>query len=276
MSIEQLPEVRELVSVSSWLAQKGWSEAGSGNISIRLPQLPDGVDPMPTLPAIDLPMQVPELTGRILMITAAGSRAREMETRLAEGIGLFQVAASGKQMSCLWGNPRVTSELPAHLAIQAKLVESRPNHLVVLHTHPANLIALTHLARLQDSRAISEALLRMQSEAHILFPEGIHYVPYSTPGSVELGQRSAEALETAQVLLWHMHGAVATGETLSRALDYLEYVDKMAEVYWILRSAGVHPRGMRDEDIRSALEHFNLWERHLAAQSMLERMLSRS
>lgn len=275
MTIEQLSEVRELVSVSTWLAQKGWSEAGSGNISIRLSGLPEGLEGLPSTPPIDLPMAVPDLAGRTLLITAAGSRAREMETRLEDSVGLFQVAAAGAQMTCLWGNRGVTSELPAHLAIQEKLFQSRPNHRVVLHSHPANLIALTHLARLQDSRAISEALLRMQSEAHLLFPEGIHYVPYSTPGSVELGRRSAELLEVAQVLLWHMHGAVATGETLSRALDYLEYIDKMAEIYWILRQAGVHPRGMRDEDIRSSLEHFNLWERHLASRSMLQRMLER-
>jgi ribulose-5-phosphate 4-epimerase/fuculose-1-phosphate aldolase len=72
-----------------------------------------------------------------------------------------------------------------------------------------------------------------------------------------------------------MHGAVATGESLSRALDYLEYIDKMAEIYWILRAAGVHPRGMRDEDIQSSLKHFNLWERHLQSMTALERSLSR-
>ncbi len=272
--IELLPELRELVTVSTWLAQKGWSEAGSGNISIRIAQ-PSGEIAAPAKLPIDIPAAVPQLAGRYLLITAAGSRAREMQTRLAESVGLFQIGPAGNQMTCLWGNPAATSELPAHLSIQAKLVESRPQHLVVLHSHPANLIALTHMARLQDSRAISEALLRMQSEAHLLFPDGIRYVPYSTPGSAELGIRSAEALENAQVLLWHMHGAVATGETLSRALDYLEYIDKMAEIYWILRSAGLQPRGMRDEDIRSSLQHFNLWERHLASKSMLERILNR-
>ncbi|MFQ5932049.1 MAG: class II aldolase/adducin family protein, partial [Nitrospiraceae bacterium] len=159
----------------------------------------------------------------------------------------------------------------AHTAIQEMLARKRVGHRVVLHTHPANLIALTHLPRLQDSRAISDALLRMQSEAHMLFPDGLRYLSYGTPGSVELGTRSADALQDTNVLLWHMHGAIATGETLSRALDYLEYIDKMAEVYWILRSAGVNPRGMRDEDIQSSLEHFELWERHRQSASKLDR-----
>ncbi|MFQ5944512.1 MAG: rhamnulose-1-phosphate aldolase, partial [Anaerolineales bacterium] len=257
--IETIPEVRELIKVSSWLAQKGWSEAGSGNISIRFDPLPSGLENMVPGQPTRMPMVAPKMGGRYLLVTASGSRAREMETELESSVGLFNVMRGGQDMVCVWGNPNATSEFAAHIAIQEKLVEIRPEDRVVLHTHPANLIALTHLPRLQDSRAISEALLRMQSEAHMLFPDGLRYVQYSTPGSVELGIRSGEELERSRVLLWHMHGAVATGESLSRALDYLEYVDKMAEIYWILRSAGVHPRGMRDEDVQSSLKHFNLW-----------------
>ena len=272
---EAIPEVRELVKVSSWLAQKGWSEAGSGNISVRFDRLPSVLDELKPGQLRRLPLVAPRLEDRYLLVTASGSRAREMEAELGLGAGLFHVMHGGEEMECLWGNPEATSELAAHVAIQQTLVEIRPEDRAVLHTHPGNLIALTHLPRMQDSRAISEALLRMQSEAHMLFPDGLRYMPYSTPGSVELGRRSAEALERARVLFWHMHGAVATGESLSRALDYLEYIDKMAEIYWILRSAGVHPRGMRSDDIESSLKHFNLWDRHLQSTSMLERLLNR-
>jgi rhamnulose-1-phosphate aldolase len=273
--VETIPEVMEFVKVSTWLAQKGWSEAGSGNISIRFDRLPAVLDePRPGQPR-PLPLAASRLADRYLLVTAAGSRAREMEAELELGVGLYRVMPGGDEMVCLWGNPEPTSELAAHVAIQQKLVEIRPEDRAVLHTHPANLISLTHLPRMQESRAISEALLGMQSEAHSLFPDGLRYVPYSTPGSVELGRRSAEELERGRVLFWHMHGAVATGESLSRALDYLEYVDKMAEIYWILRRAGVHPRGMRSEDIESSLRHFDLWERHLQSMSTLERHLKR-
>jgi rhamnulose-1-phosphate aldolase len=273
--IDTIPEVRELKKVSTWMAQKGWSEAGSGNISIRFDKLPSELEGLAPGQPRRLPMAASRLGGRYLLVTSTGSRAREMETELERSVGLFNIMQGGQEMVGVWGNPEATSELAAHIAIQEKLVEIRPEDRVVLHTHPANLIALTHLPRLQDSRSISEALLRMQSEAHMLFPDGLRYVQYSTPGSVELGARSADELERARVLLWHMHGAVATGETLSRALDYLEYIDKMAEIYWILRSAGVHPRGMRDEDIQSSLKHFNLWDRHLESMSALERILNR-
>ena len=272
---ETIPEIRELVKVSSWLAQKGWSEAGSGNISIRFDQLPPGLENLESAQPLRLPSGAPKLGGHYVLVTAAGGRAREMDTELERSAGLFNVMQGGQDMVCVWGNSQATSELAAHIAIQEKLVEIRPEDRVVLHTHPANLIALTHLPRLQDSRAMSDALLRLQSEAHMLFPDGLRYVPYSTPGSVELGATSAEELENSRVLLWHMHGAVATGETLSRALDYLEYIDKMAEIYWILRSAGVHPRGMKDEDIQSSLQHFNLWERHLHSMTALERAINR-
>ncbi len=269
--VEASHEVRELVKVSRWLARKGWSEAGSGNISIRFDQPPSGVDELEPGRPRRLPLAAPRLGDHYLLLTSAGSRAREMEDELELGLGLFHVKHSGEEMVCLWGNPEVTSELAAHIAVQQKLVEIRPEDRAVLHTHPANLIALTHLPRMQDSRALSQALLGMQSEAHIHFPDGLRYVPYGTAGSVDLGRRSAEALGRARVLFWHMHGAVATGESLSRALDYLEYVDKMAQIYWLLRSAGVRPRGMRIKDIQSSLMHFNLWERHCESMSPLER-----
>ena len=269
--VEATPEVRELVRVSSWLARKGWSEAGSGNISIRFDQPLSGVDELEPGRALRLPLAAPRLEGRYLLLTSSGSRAREMEDEPARGLGLFHVMHGGEQMVCLWGNPEATSELAAHVAIQQMLVEIRPQEHAVLHTHPGNLIALTHLPRMQGSRGLSEALLGMQSEAHVLFPDGLRYVPYTTPGSASLGRRSAEALERARVLLWHMHGAVATGESLSRALDSLEYVDKMAQIYWLLRSAGVCPRGMRVKDIRNSLTHFNLWERHCESMLGLER-----
>ncbi len=235
-------EATQLGKVSSWLSQKGWSEAASGNISIRFDELPSELRQLEAGQPRPLPLPTPNLSGRYLLVTSAGSRARDLEGNLERNAGLFQILQGGREMACLWGNPRATSELAAHLAIQHKLVEVRPQERATLHTHPPKLIALTHLPQLQDSRALSDALLGMQSEARLLFPQGLQYVPYSLAGSVELANRSAEAAERSRLMLWHMHGALATGESLPLALDLLEYVDKMAEIYWIVRSASAPPR----------------------------------
>lgn len=240
--IPAILEATQLGTVSSWLSQKGWSEAASGNISIRFDELPSELKHLEAGLPRPLPFSTPNLSGRYLLVTSTGSRARELERNLEGGAGLFQILQGGREMACLWGNPRPTSELAAHLAIQHKLIEVRPEERAILHTHPPNLIALTHLAQLQDSQALSDALLGMQSEARLLFPQGLQYVPPGPAGSVELAHRSAEAAERARLMLWHMHGALATGESLPLALDLLEYVDKMAEIYWIVRSASAPPR----------------------------------
>jgi rhamnulose-1-phosphate aldolase len=269
--IEALPETRELMKVSGWLARRGWSEAGSGNISIRFDHVPDELDEAHPVATRPLPLLADRLGGCYLLITSTGSRARDIENELEPGAGLFHIPRGGESMSCVWGNSETTSELAAHIAIHQMLVEARPRDRAVLHTHPANLIALTHLPAMQNSRSLSDALLGMQSEAHVRFPDGLRYVPYSTAGSVELGPWSAEALKRSRVVIWHMHGAASTGESLSDALDNLEYVDKMAEIYWLLRSAGEKPSGMHHRDIESALKHFGLWQRHLESKSMPER-----
>jgi rhamnulose-1-phosphate aldolase len=261
-SLDALPEVIELGRVSGWLARKGWSEAGSGNLSLRFDSPSVRLDGLPAGPPIDLPLVVPRLSGCHLLLTARGSRARELEAQVEPGAGVFRVLAGGRQVACLWGNPQASSEWAAHLAIHQMLIDLRPAERGVLHTHPADLIALTHLPELQDSRALSRTLLAMQSEAHVLFPEGLRYVPYSTAGTISLAEQTAQALEGARVAFWHLHGVVATGETLTGALDSIEYLDKMAQVYWRLRSCGASVDGMSDEQVERALRHFGLWDRH--------------
>ena len=101
--IEALPETRELMKVSGWLAQRGWSEAGSGNISIRFDHLPGGLDighPVATRP---LPLLADRLGGCYLLITSTGSRARDVENELEPGAGLFHIPRGGELMSCICG-----------------------------------------------------------------------------------------------------------------------------------------------------------------------------
>jgi rhamnulose-1-phosphate aldolase len=266
-----LPEVEELARVSTWLAQKGWSEAGSGNLSIRLNPPPDWTPTMESAQPQPLPLHVVGLSGCWLLITSAGSRARETAEAPAACSGIFRVLADGKAMACVWGNSQVTSEVAAHLAVHQMLLKHRPEDRAVLHSHPASLIALTHVAELQDSLALSRALLGMQSEAHVRFPDGLRFIPYSPAGSIEIATHTAQALEQACVALWYAHGAIATGPTLTSALDALEYVDKMAQIYWQLRSAGEPTGGMRREEIEASLEHFGLWDRHQQSLAALRK-----
>lgn len=265
----KIPELSDASRVVSWLAKLGWSEASGGNFSTRISTLPEAMEDLSGATPQSLPFAVPALGGETLLISAAGGRAREFAADPKAGCGIFWILRGGEEFTCLWGNKAPTSELAAHLAIHAMLLEARPTHRAILHTHPTNLIAITHIPELEDERRMSDHLLRIQSEARLYFPEGLSHLEYHLPGSREMGDASAEALRRTSVALWRFHGAIATGETLSHALDHLEIVEKTAEIYLRLRSAGIDPRGMSDEDLARSLRHFGLWERY-ANSSALE------
>jgi ribulose-5-phosphate 4-epimerase/fuculose-1-phosphate aldolase len=63
--LNTIPEVQELVKVSTWLAQKGWSEAGSGNISVRFDQLPPGLENLESGQPMRLPSGAPKMGGAL-------------------------------------------------------------------------------------------------------------------------------------------------------------------------------------------------------------------
>ncbi len=260
-----LPELKEIARISGWLTRWQWSEAAGGNFSIRLDDIPSELKDLPEGPPQSLPVATPKLSGSYLLVSGGGTRARDIAEDPAAGVGLYRVLPGGQSYVWLAGNNRPTSELPSHLAIHHALLDARPAHRAVVHTHPPNIIALTHLPEFRDGRQLSDTLFRMQSEARLLLPEGAALLPYHLPGSLELGLASAEAARHHFVVLWQMHGALATGQTLSQAVDHLEIVDKAARIYWTVTGAGRKPIGMSDAEIERSLKHFGRWERYQTA-----------
>ena len=260
--LDALPETVESQRVAHWLALHGWSEGSGGNFSVRLEALPESLAGLRGGPKVALPVAVPSLGGRYLLVTGTGTRARDIAVAPHEGLGLFRIAPDGASYTFLVGNDRPTSEMPSHLAIHAALVETRPDHRAIVHTHPSRLIAATHLPEFEDSARMADVLLRLQSEALLHLPDGSVVLPYHLPGSLELGLASAEAVRRCEVVIWRYHGALATGRSLDSALDTLEYLDKTAEVYWTLRSAGIVPQGIPAGAVEQALRAFGRWERY--------------
>ncbi|NIM95490.1 MAG: rhamnulose-1-phosphate aldolase [Anaerolineales bacterium] len=264
-TIQSIPAIEDACRISHWLAHWHWSEGSGGNFSLRMDKLPEEAHALSGETPRPLPITVPSMGGSSLLISGRGTRARDIAADPKANLGLYWIIQGGEEITCLWGNCEPTSELPSHLAIHETLLEIRPSHKAVLHTHPPNLIALTHLQEFQDSFHLSDVLLRMQSEARIHLPEGIALLPYYLPGSLDLGLASVEALRRHSLLLWHMHGALTTGETLSNALDQMEVADKAAEIFWLLASAGRKSDGISNEDMKAALQHFDLWDRYLSS-----------
>ena len=251
-------ELLDFKNTATWLAQRGWSEAAGGNLSVRL-DMPGSLHEDDHIP---LPFPMPHLAGKALLLTGSGTRAREISEAPEPHIGLYLISDDGAQYGWIAGNHNPSMELPAHCAIHNALEEFRPEDKAIMHTHPASLIALCHVKGFDNSKAISDKILSLQSEARLILPEGIGFVDHELPGSLELGIKSAEQVKNHHLVLWQLHGCLATGTTLAHAFDLMEVFEKSARVYWQLRAAGIDPKGIPETDIKDILTAFGRLDRY--------------
>jgi len=100
-----------------------------------------------------------------------------------------------------------------HVAIYKR----RPDVGAVVHTHD---VLPTVLADGIDPSVLSEA------EAYL--GSGIAVVPYIQPGTAELAEAVASALERSNVAVLKRHGLVAVGRDLAEAVNRIEVAADLA------------------------------------------------
>jgi len=236
------------------LAQRGWSEASGGNISIRVKtDFPEsGGRRMP------VPIPVPELVGETFIFTRSGSRMRDIAVNPEPGLCLIRMLKGGNYCTVFPDDAEPTSELAAHLLSQAVLKTERPEFTAVLHTQPTKLVALTHITEFRDTQLLNEVLFRMHPETAVILPERTVIVPYEVPGSNALAEKTAHVLVDRRVVIWEKHGTVSIGRTLSEALDYVEILEKAAEIYLLAASTNRGPEGLTEEAMERTLRAFGM------------------
>jgi rhamnulose-1-phosphate aldolase len=233
--------------VAGILSARGWAEGSAGNITVRLAAAPPA-DRLPVVATQSLAEHVPGIGGAVFLSSATGTRMGD----IAEGRGLCIVRVSGDgnslEIRAAEGEPGLapTSEFPSHLRIHELLAMTGRPERAVVHTHPTELIALTHVLRENGGADMSRVLWSMHPEVKVFLPEGIGLVPYTLPGSFALARGTVEALRDRRLALWEMHGAVAVGVGPAAAFDLLDVANKAARLYLLCRAAGVTPRGLDD------------------------------
>jgi rhamnulose-1-phosphate aldolase len=228
----------EIAEVAHLLWEKGWAEAGAGNISLNVTEFYPGVRmDFRTYPMISLEPKCPALAHNYLFITAKGSRFRNMLKDPGAGLCLIKFSKSGDAYQVLFEEPESnlvpSSELPSHIAIHNLMAKKGEGHKAVVHAHCDELIALSHDKNLQNEVALNEVLLKMHTETAYFIPEGLGYIPLLKPGSLELAKANLKALKEHRVVLWEKHGCLAIGKDVHDALDLLELVAKAAKIYFM-------------------------------------------
>jgi rhamnulose-1-phosphate aldolase len=241
--------------VAGLLWEKGWAERNAGNLSFDVTDLLPAADGAgDSAGATPLPRPFSELGGRRFLVTAAGSRMREIAQDPDRFCGLLQCSSDGSLHHVAWegcgaGAFVPTSELPSHLAIHAALLRRRSPHRAIVHTHPTELLALSHDRRVQGEAQLNRLLWAMHPEAVIVVPGGIGVVPFFLPGTMEQGLAAGAAMERHDVALWEKHGAAAAGATFAEAFDLLDTMNKAARLLLLCRAAGYEPEGLTDAQL---------------------------
>ena len=239
-------QINDIARVAEYMWQKGWAERNAGNITVNVTEfIGDENKNLPAITKIPLYHTIPELGGQYYYVTSAGSRMRDVARNpMDQGI-ITRVAADGKSIDVLADKDLPpTIELPSHLLMhqvfaQEAIQQGVPvsaGRRVVFHTHPNELIALSHIGELKSTRAITEALYEMHAEVKMCVPNGLAWVPYEMPGSMELAKASIKDLKSFRIMLWERHGVLGTGTNILEVFDAVDTLNTAAKIYLFVHS----------------------------------------
>ncbi len=234
-NIFEAPFVKEMCDTTANMYRLGWDERNGGNISYLLdPAMAEAyLDPKTVLRTLPLDFDASPLAGRYLIVTATGKYFKNVAGCPQNNMGVIRIRPDGKAYDILWGfadGSRPTSELPTHLMNHIARLKADPEHRVVMHCHPLNILAMTYVHDL-DEKAFTKTLWRMSTECIVVFPEGVGVLPWMVCGNDAIGEATAKKIKDHRVVLWAAHGIFGTGETMDEAFGLIETVEKAAQVF---------------------------------------------
>ena len=237
MEISELtPYLKEIKMLSSLVVQKGWTEKNAGNFSIRIDDFPKRMLSSFTQEEINLETQFPSLENVVFLVKGKGQKFRDLAVEPSYGCGLIIITNKGKSYHYLRldnkksaFNP--TSELLSHLLLQEYLVKTKLDYKAILHTHPLEIIIFSHLMKKLKSSELNKILASMHVEIPILLPDGVGFIPFFEPGSLELAKASKRAMKQFSIIVWERHGCLAFGNELLDAFDSIDLINKAASIY---------------------------------------------
>ncbi len=255
-------EIEKVSEVSQYLWQREWAERNGGNISI---DLTDIIDEQPvTSPEKPLPLQLPvSCANRIYYVKGTGQRIRELRDADYAGC-ILKINATANGFHILWGgkaseNFNPTSEFISHIKILESKRAQGSEDKAVVHTHPLELIALSHHPKIsQDSELYTYTCWKMLPEVRAFVPRGVGVIPYCLPSSEELADKTTDSLLMNDVAVWEKHGATSAGRDVLEAFDYIDVANKGAKLYLMCESAGFSPEGVSQENMDILKRVFNL------------------
>lgn len=258
LPIEVELELKKVSKVAGYLWQREWAERNAGNISMNLTSFFNKGD----LKGIgaEVPFDFPKgAAGFVLYITGTGCYLRDLVDSLENVSCILLINDDATGYSIVWGGKREnfgpTCELISHSSIHLFNSIHHPENLAVLHTHPLELICMSHHKLFDDEEELNRQIWMMCPEVKVFVPKGIHCTPYALSSTEHLAKVTIEAFKKRNVSLWEKHGATATAPDVMKAWDFLDVANKGAKMLMMCWAAGFKPAGLSDEQL-TELEQF--------------------
>ena len=255
-------EINKVAEVAGYLWQKGWAERNGGNITVNITDWVD--DEIRRMPGIEAPKSIgtklPHLKGCYFYCKGTNRRMRDLARFPMQNGSVIRILDNCEQYEIIADEAvKPTSELPSHLSVHDYLIAKGSPYKASLHTHPIELVALSHHRPFLEKDVLTNLLWSMIPETKAFCPRGLGIVPYMMPGSVELADATIRSIdEDYDVVLWEKHGVFAVGDDIVEAFDMVDTLVKSAQIYQDSRSMGFEPEGMSPQQLKDLSETFHL------------------
>lgn len=254
-------EVWKVAETASYLWQKGWAERNGGNITINITEYVDeemrSMTPISEVKPIN--DELLNLKGCWFYCKGTNKRMRDLAKSPMENGSIIRITDDCRGYEIVADHPVLpTSELPSHLSVHNYLIGIGSDYKASLHTHPIELVALSHNKEFLKKDVATHMLWSMIPETKAFCPRGLGITPYNLPGSVKLADATIEALSDYDVVMWEKHGVFAVDYDIMAAFDQVDVLNKSAQIYIAARNMGFTPDGMSDEQMEEMTKAFNL------------------
>ena len=254
-------EVEKIAEVAGYLWQNGWAERNGGNITVNITAfIDDEVRAMPAISEVKpIGTTLPNLKGCYFYCKGTGKRMRDLARLPMENGSVIRILDDCSSYEIIADEQvQPTSELPSHLTVHNHLIEKGSKYNATVHTHPIELVAMSHDREFLKKDVLTNLLWSMIPETKAFCPLGLGIIPYTLPGSVELADATLRELDDYDVVLWEKHGVFAQGLDVMDAFDQIDVLSKSAKIYVNARAMGFVPEGMSQEQMKEMSVAFNL------------------
>ena len=260
-------DIEKVAEVAGYLWQKGWAERNGGNIVVNVTEQinsqlsTSNYSQLSTLNSqLPIGTTLPHLKGCYFFCKGTNRRMRDLARWPMDNGCIIRITDDCAHYEIIADKPiKPTSELPSHLSVHNYLIAKGSPYKASLHTHPIELVAMTHHRPFLEKDVLTKILWSMIPETRAFCPKGLGIVPYMLPGSVELANATIRTIDEGyDVVMWEKHGVFAVDTDIMAAFDQVDVLNKAAQIYMSARNMGFEPDGMSDAQMQELSDAFNL------------------